>query len=60
VNRHSADGFYRTSGGSNMSDISILFQRPEDAADVDRAQEPDFFGDLNFDQIVASVTDGRD
>lgn len=39
---------------------SVLFDRPEDRAGVDGRPEPALFGDLNLDQIVASITAGRD
>ena len=39
---------------------SILFEEPETAADVDKREEPEFFADLNLDQIVTSITAGRD
>jgi DNA mismatch repair protein MutS len=38
---------------------SILFKRPEDRGD-DRLDAPEFFADLNCDQIVDSITAGRD
>ena len=38
---------------------SILFERPEDAGGADQSQEPDFFSDLNLDQVVDWVTAGR-
>lgn len=43
-----------------MTFESILFrnERPVDA--VDSASEPEFFGDLNLDQIVNSIVRGRD
>jgi DNA mismatch repair protein MutS len=43
-----------------VAEFSILFERPDGAAAADRAREPGFFGDLNLDQIVKSITDGRD
>lgn len=39
---------------------SILFDRPEDRTGVDGRPEPAFFGDLNLDQVVASITAGRE
>lgn len=39
---------------------SILFQRPEDRAGVDRSDAPACFRDLHLDQVVASATAGRD
>jgi DNA mismatch repair protein MutS len=38
---------------------SILFKSPEDRQD-DRLEAPEFFADLNCDQIVDSVTAGKD
>jgi DNA mismatch repair protein MutS len=38
---------------------SILFKSPEDRAD-DRLDAPEFFADLNCDQIVDSITAGKD
>ena len=39
---------------------SILFEKPEDGPRRDDTPEPDFFGDLNLDQIVSALTLGRD
>jgi DNA mismatch repair protein MutS len=39
---------------------SILFDESESNADVDGKQAPEFFTDLNLDQIVSSMTAGRD
>ncbi len=39
---------------------SILFERPEDAVGADQSQEPPFFADLNLDQVLESMTAGRD
>lgn len=39
---------------------SILFASPEDRAGNDTLQPPEFFADLNCDQIVDSITAGRD
>jgi len=39
---------------------SILFAEPETAVDVDKREAPGLFVDLNLDQIVASITAGRD
>ena len=38
---------------------SILFEQPATAAGVDGLQEPDFFTDLNLDQVLESMTAGR-
>lgn len=43
-----------------MSFPSILFARPEDFTNGQQFDQPDFFADLNLDQIVAAVTAGRD
>ena len=37
---------------------SILFEHPR--SDVDGLREPDFFGDLNLDQVLDSMTVGRE
>lgn len=42
-----------------MNNLSVLFVRPQDALGVDTAQEPDFFTDLNLDQVVTALTRGR-
>ena len=39
---------------------SVLFEYPESGAGVDGLREPDFFVDLNLDQVLASVTAGRE
>jgi len=39
---------------------SILFATPADRLGDDNLQAPDFFADLNCDQIVAAITAGRD
>ena len=43
-----------------MTFHSILFQSAADRVPDERLAEPDFFVDLNLDQIVAAVTAGRD
>jgi hypothetical protein len=43
-----------------MNFESILFQRAEDRIRTETAVAPDFFGDLNLDQIVAAVTAGKE
>jgi DNA mismatch repair protein MutS len=42
-----------------MAFHSILFETPQDGPKGDDVLEPDFFGDLNLDQIVSAVTLGR-
>ena len=39
---------------------SILYEQPERGAGVDGLEEPDFFGDLNLDQVLESMTAGRE
>jgi DNA mismatch repair protein MutS len=39
---------------------SILFDDLHDGAGVDKGREPGFFRDLNLDQVVESVTAGRE
>jgi DNA mismatch repair protein MutS len=39
---------------------SILFDPPETRADVEGAQEPECFADLNLDQVLASMIAGRE
>ncbi len=43
-----------------MAEPSVLFGRLEDRARVESASQPDFFRDLNLDQVVATVIAGRD
>lgn len=38
---------------------SILFARPEQRVGVDEQDAPEFFKDLNLDQVVESITAGR-
>ncbi len=40
--------------------LSILFDDAESRQGMDRREAPEFFTDLNLDQIVASITFGRD
>ena len=40
--------------------LSILFEQPSGAAGVDGRQEPDFFADLNLDQVLELMTAGRE
>ena len=39
---------------------SILFEQPVTGAGVDAVQEPDFLADLNLDQVLESMTAGRE
>ena len=39
---------------------SILFDRPESGVDTDAPEQPSSFADLNLDQVVESITAGRD
>ena len=43
-----------------MAFHSILFQNLADRASEERLSPPDFFGDLELDQIVAAVTAGKE
>jgi DNA mismatch repair protein MutS len=43
-----------------MTFHSVLFERPEDSKRTGTAEAPDFFGDLNLDQIVAAITAGKE
>jgi len=38
---------------------SILFEKPEDRRHAETLEVPDFFVDLNLDQIIKSITAGR-
>ena len=38
---------------------SVLFQQPASGAGVDGQQEPDFFSDLNLDQVLELMTASR-
>lgn len=42
-----------------MSFSSILFEKSEDAPEPEPAEAPDFFVDLNLNQILAAVTAGK-
>lgn len=46
--------------GSNRKFCSILFDELEIGRDIERREAPEFFRDLNLDQIIASITAGRD
>jgi hypothetical protein len=46
--------------GNSMPFRSILFDQSEIGADIDGHEAPEFFTDLNLDQIVAPITAGRD
>ena len=43
-----------------MPFCSILFETTEAHIDIDRRTPPEYFADLHLDQIVASITAGRD
>lgn len=49
----------RESAGA-ISFQSILFPNGDDLAVIDMLRQPDFFGDLNLDQVVESATQKRD
>ncbi|HEY7622245.1 MAG TPA: hypothetical protein VH834_20915 [Solirubrobacteraceae bacterium] len=39
---------------------SVLFEQPADREGIDEPAEPDFFADLNLDQVLRSLTAGRE
>jgi len=39
---------------------SVLFEQPSEGGGVESRGQPDFFGDLNLDQVLASMTAGRE
>jgi len=43
-----------------MAFQSILFEHPEASVDAGVREEPPFFGDLNLDQVLESLTAGRE
>jgi DNA mismatch repair protein MutS len=48
--------------GSSVTDTlfhSILFGHSRDLVNLDRREEPPFFGDLNLDQMLDAITTGR-
>jgi DNA mismatch repair protein MutS len=54
------DDFAGRGNGDFPPFYSILFARPEDRIGVDALQAPEFFADLNCDQIVDAITAGKD
>lgn len=47
-------------GDNEMSFESILFKNGYPVSEIDAATEPEFFSDLNLDQIIDAVVRGRD
>jgi DNA mismatch repair protein MutS len=45
---------------SDMDFQSVLFEDPRDRDHIDERTMPDFFGDLNLDQVVTAATRGRE
>ena len=39
---------------------SILVERPSDGAGIGELSEPDVFGDLNLDHVLAAIVQGRE
>jgi DNA mismatch repair protein MutS len=56
----SARAEQRRPGAVDTGFRSILFEQPMTGAGVDRLQEPDSFADLNLDQLLESMTAGRE
>jgi DNA mismatch repair protein MutS len=54
------DDFAGGGSGERPPFYSILFARPEDRVGVDALQAPQFFADLNCDQIVDAITADKD
>ncbi len=48
----------RAMRGTDMCFHSILFREPAGFAKLERPEQPDFFHDLNLDQIVEAITSG--
>jgi DNA mismatch repair protein MutS len=56
-----APGGVRSPAGAGAAEFqSILFEHPVDDVGVDGLGEPDSFADLNLDQVLASMTAGRE
>jgi DNA mismatch repair protein MutS len=55
----SADAKSRPESGATRF-RSVLFEEPEGVAGVDGLKQPDFFVDLNLDQVLESMTAGRE
>lgn len=54
------DPLLKGRGAASMGACSILFESDSDRASDDALPAPEFFADLNCDQIVASITAGRE
>ena len=46
--------------GNTVPFRSILFEEPQAGTNLNGQEAPEFFTDLNLDQVVASITAGRD
>ena len=55
---HSGDTLSFTTGSARFQ--SILFDSSENASKYADQEAPEYFGDLNLDQLVESITAGRD
>jgi DNA mismatch repair protein MutS len=54
------DGWKDAEGVPAVTFHSILFERPQDTTAAETVHAPDFFLDLNVDQIIAAVTAGKE
>jgi hypothetical protein len=50
----------RTAEGQRLHFCSVLSQAVEKSADQDRLEEPEYFSDLNLDQVAEKVYEGRE
>jgi DNA mismatch repair protein MutS len=58
--RAAHDGGWGANSSPGAPFHSILFEHADRRPDLSRVQEPDFFGDLNLDQVLEAMTAGRE